>query len=170
MGREHIDEWRLITLFPGGRARNNEDLLLRADDYRKLYAFVRDIRKKGSPVKVTLDEEGYLGCDFEREVRDSFYDCPAGIEVGGILANGDISACPSIPRRLVQGNIRTERFTDCWENKFQPFRDRGWMRQGMCESCAQSADMQGKQPPLVEPEKNEPDVCHFAILYGKEQA
>ncbi len=170
IGTEHIDEWRLITLFPGGRARNDEDLLLRVGDYRKLYAFVRDARKNSPPIMVTLDEEGYLGCDFEKEVRDSFYDCPAGIEVGGILANGDISACPSISRKLVQGNIRTGSFADCWENKFQPFRDRRWMKQGICESCSQWWICRGNSIHLWNFDKNEPDVCHFSYLNGKEQA
>ena len=78
---------------------------------------------------VSVDEEGFLGCELEREVRDA-YSCRAGIEIGGILAHGEISACPSVSRRLVQGNIRKESFADCWENKFQPFRDRQWMRQG----------------------------------------
>ncbi len=168
--KEHVHEWRLITVFPGGRAKNNEDLLLRDDDYRKLYSFVRDVRKSKPSMSVTVDEEGYLGCEFEREVRDSFYSCQAGIEVGGILANGDISACPSISRKLVQGNIRRESFSDCWENKFQPFRDRKWMKQGMCTSCGQWRICKGNSLHLWDFDKNEPEVCHFKCLNRKEPA
>ena len=166
--KEQVDEWRLITVFPGGRAKNNQDLLLRDDDYRKLYSFVRDVRKSAPSMSVTVDEEGYLGCEFEREVRDAFYSCQAGIEIGGILANGDISACPSISRRLVQGNIRRESFSDCWEQKFQPFRDREWMKQGMCTSCGQWRICKGNSLHLWNFEKNEPDVCHFTCLNKKE--
>ena len=121
-------------------------------------------------MSVTVDEEGYLGCEFEREVRDSFYSCQAGIEVGGILANGDISACPSISRKLVQGNIRRESFSDCWENKFQPFRDRKWMKQGMCTSCGQWRICKGNSLHLWDFDKNEPEVCHFKCLNRKEPA
>jgi radical SAM protein with 4Fe4S-binding SPASM domain len=167
MAKEPIDEWRLITLFPGGRARNNRDLLLDRDDYRKLYTFVKEVRRSGPALKVTLDEEGYLGCEFEREVRDCFYNCPAGIGVGGILANGDISACPSISRKLVQGNIRRESFLDCWENRFRPFRDRQWMRQGICASCSEWWICKGNSLHLWNFGKNGPEVCHFGCLYGK---
>jgi MoaA/NifB/PqqE/SkfB family radical SAM enzyme len=83
--KERINEWRLITVFPGGRAKNNGDVLLRNNDYRKLYSFVRDVRKSKPSINVTVDEEGYLGVEFEREVRDAFYNCPAGIEVGEFL-------------------------------------------------------------------------------------
>ena len=169
VAKEPVDGWRLITLFPGGRAKDNRDLLMRPDDYRKLYTFVKDLRKSNPRIEVTVDEEGYLGCDFEREVRDSYYACPAGIEVGSILANGDISACPSISRRLVQGNIRSETFADCWENKFQPFRDRRWMRQGMCESCNQWWICKSNGLHLWDFERNEPAVCHYKNLHMREE-
>ena len=166
--KEPVDEWRLLTIFPGGRARGNEDVLLGAGDYRKLYSFVRDIRKDKPSIMVSVDEEGYLGCDFEREVRDGFYDCPAGIKVGGILANGDISACPSISRKLVQGNVRTEPFTDCWENRFHPFRDRRWMKQGACASCSEWWICRGNSLHLWNFDTNQPDVCHYRCLNEKE--
>ena len=166
--KEQVHEWRLITVFPGGRAKDNADVLLRDDDYRKLYSFVRDARKSTPSISVTVDEEGYLGCEFEREVRDAYYSCQAGIGVGAILANGDISACPSISRKLVQGNIRRESFRDCWEDKFQLFRDRKWMKQGMCTSCGQWRICKGNSLHLWNFDKNEPDVCHFMCLNKKE--
>ena len=166
--KEGVREWRLITLFPGGRAKGNYDLLLRPGDYRKLYEFARDARKAGAPMRVSVDEEGFLGCEVEREVRDAFYSCRAGIEIGGILAHGEISACPSVSRRLVQGNIRKESFADCWENKFQPFRDRQWMRQGSCRDCAQWWIWKGNSLHLWNFDTNAPDVCHFNCLHGKE--
>ena len=168
--KEGVREWRLITLFPGGRARGSDDLLLRPDDYRKLYTFVRDVRIACPPMHVSVDEEGFLGCEFEREVRDAFYSCRAGIEIGGILAHGEISACPSVSRRLVQGNVRKGSFADCWENGFQRFRDRRWMRQGICKDCAQWWICQGNSLHLWNVDSNGPDVCHFNCLYGKERA
>jgi hypothetical protein len=29
-------------------------------------------KKNNPPIKVAIDEEGYLGCDFEKEVRNFF--------------------------------------------------------------------------------------------------
>ncbi len=168
LGKENIDEWRLIAVFPGGRARDNKEVLLQENDYRKLYSFLKEIRKKSTSFKISGGEEGYLGCEFEREVRDDYYHCSAGIQVAGILSNGDISACPSISRRLVQGNIRNESLAGCWENKFQIFRDRKWMRQGLCKSCAHWWMCRGNSLHLWNFDKNEPSVCHYKALYGEE--
>lgn len=79
--------------------------------------------------------EGFLG-SYEAEVRDSFYICNAGISVASVLADGSISACPSIRADYSQGNIYRDDFMEVWEHRFQPFRDRAWMKKGACASCA----------------------------------
>ena len=54
----------------------------------------------------------------------------AGLTTSSILANGDIAACASIRSDYAQGNIyRGDDFIDVWENRYQVFRDRSWMRQ-----------------------------------------
>ena len=78
--------------------------------------------------------EGFLG-KYEGEVRDHFYSCNAGISVASILADGSISACPSIRSNFHQGNIYTDNFMEVWQNRFQRFRNREWMRKGECAGC-----------------------------------
>lgn len=61
--------------------------------------------------------------------------CHAGITVAGILADGSISACPSIRANYHQGNIYTDDFIDVWMNGYQQYRDRSWMKKGVCADC-----------------------------------
>ena len=34
-----------------------------------------------------------------------------------------------------QGNIYQDDFIEVWENRFQPYRDRSWMKKGQCGDC-----------------------------------
>ena len=34
-----------------------------------------------------------------------------------------------------QGNIYKDSFVDVWNNRFQKFRDREWMKTGVCTDC-----------------------------------
>jgi radical SAM protein with 4Fe4S-binding SPASM domain len=159
-----VDEWRLIQVAPIGRAHDNLNLQLTAQEYLRLYQFIQTMRQQDKDLRIILCEEGYLGLAWEREVRDSFYDCSAGVRVGGILANGDITACPSLPRDFVQGNIRRDAFKDIWDTRFTMFRDRAWMEQGRCKNCPEFRICQGNSLHLWDFTKNEPKLCHYQLL------
>lgn len=73
---------------------------------------------------------------YEGEVRDYMFDCQAGVSVASILLDGSIGACPSIRADYTQGNIYDDDFWDVWQNRYQPYRDRGWMRTGACGDCS----------------------------------
>ena len=122
-GDVDIDSWRVIGLEPIGRALEHPDLLLTPEDQRRLFAFIRDKRVADFPVTYGWCSH-YLGLEWEREVRDWYFLCNAGVYVAGILSNGDIGACLDIERRpeTIQGNIGTDSFVDVWENRFELFR------------------------------------------------
>lgn len=127
-----IDSWRVIGLEPMGRALDYPDMLLTPDDQRRLFRFIRDKREEGIPVGYGCSH--FLGLDLEREVRDWFFQCGAGIKTASIRTNGDITACLDIEPRpeLVQGNIYKDRFSDVWKNRFEIFRK---PLSGMCSDC-----------------------------------
>jgi radical SAM protein with 4Fe4S-binding SPASM domain len=52
-----------------------------------------------------------------------------------VLIDGSISACGSIRADYHQGNIYKDDFIDVWENRFQPYRDRSWMKKDQCGDC-----------------------------------
>ena len=128
-----LKEWRLFSIFPSGRAAEDPDLQLPADMFRGMLDFIKETRKEGR-IKASFGCEGFLG-HYEGDVRDHFYTCQAGITVGSVLIDGSISACTSIRSDYHQGNIYKDDFWDVWQNRFQPYRDRSWMKKDECAKC-----------------------------------
>ena len=128
-----LRQWRLFTVFPAGRAASDPDLQLDRERFRGLMEFISRTRKEGR-IMPSYGCEGFLG-EFEGKVRDHLYTCQAGLSVASVLADGSISACPSIRSDYHQGSIYEDDFIDVWENRFVPYRDRSWMKKGKCGSC-----------------------------------
>ena len=117
-----IKEWRIFTIFPIGRARDAAELQLPPAEFKQLFDFIKQIRAKGT-IRLNYGCEGFLG-NYEGEVRDNFFFCHAGIHVASVLADGSISACPSLRRNFIQGNIYIDNFAAVWQNKYEMFRNK----------------------------------------------
>ena len=128
-----VKRWRVITVFPSGRAKEDEELQLSCSQLRQLMDFIAATRKEGE-MTTSYGCEGFLG-PYEYEVRDYQYFCQAGINVATVLHDGSISGCLSIRSEYNQGNIYKDSFMDVWNNRFQQYRNRTWMRKGVCENC-----------------------------------
>ncbi|GHU66654.1 radical SAM/SPASM domain-containing protein [Bacteroidia bacterium] len=129
-----VKEWRIFTIFPVGRAAELSELQLSDEEFTAVLDFIKSTRQEGK-IKLNYGCEGFLG-DYEMEVRDYFYQCHAGINVASVLADGAISACPSIRANFNQGNIYQDHFWEVWQNRFVPFRNRDWAKTGDCAACA----------------------------------
>ena len=129
-----VKNWRIFTIFPIGRAAEFPDLQLSDEEFTAVFEFIRTTRKE-KRIRLNYGCEGFLG-GYEMEVRDNFHQCNAGINVASVLADGAISACPSIRANFHQGNIYQDSFMDVWNNRFQPFRNREWAREGCCADCS----------------------------------
>ncbi len=130
-----VRNWRLFTIFPVGRAAQHPELQLTPEQYRSLLDTIKRWRAQNGGIHVSYCCEGFLG-RYEGEVRDYFYRCDAGISVASIRIDGSISGCLSIRSHLDQGNIYRDDFWEVWQQKFEPVRDREWMRQGQCADCS----------------------------------
>lgn len=117
-----------------GRAASHPEFQLTNEEFTGVLEFIKQVRKEGR-VHLSYGCEGFLG-NYESEVRDHFYSCNAGISVASVLADGSISACPSIRSNFHQGNIYKDNFMEVWEKRFQMFRDREWARKGECADCS----------------------------------
>ena len=109
--------------------------------------------------------EGFLGA-YEMEVRNHFFQCNAGINVASVLADGSISACPSIRANFHQGNIYKDDFMDVWNNRFLPFRNRKWARKGICADCSMFRYCEGNGMHLHDDEGNLL-ICHYQRISEK---
>ena len=128
-----VRNWRLITIDPMGRAAENPELLLSPEQHRYLLDYIRDRRKEG--LHISYSCEGFMP-EYEGEVRDYLFHCAAGVSVASILIDGSISACTSVRGKYYQGNIYKDDFWDVWDNRFEPYRNRQWMKQiEPCNTC-----------------------------------
>lgn len=128
-----VKKWRLFTIFPSGRAANYPEFELNSDEVKQLMEFIVATRKEGR-IHASYCCEGFMA-GYEGLIRDYLFSCQAGLTVGSILLDGSIGSCPSIRADYSQGNIYKNDFWDVWQNRYQPFRSRGWMKNGICADC-----------------------------------
>jgi radical SAM protein with 4Fe4S-binding SPASM domain len=161
--------WRLFNIFPIGRAKDNYDLILSSSEMKQFIEKVAQLRAKGKDegMVVNLSEEGYLGMELDKKVRDTPYFCRAGINFAGIMADGTIAACPNLPEWMGQGNVKTHDFPEVWENQYDIFRDRKWMGEGTCKGCKHFNKCLGNSLHIWDVEKNGPAWCHYKIMKDK---
>jgi len=159
---KNVKSWKLSTIIPLGRAKDNTELLLWDFQFEDLLDFIKNKRKlKELDVKYSC--EGYVG-RYETTVRDGYFFCRAGINIASILNDGSISACPNIDRTFSQGNIYSDNFYEIWQTKFEPFRNRIWTKKGQCEGCPDYKNCQGSGMHLWQGEKKNVLVCHAGKL------
>ncbi len=165
MDKIDIDSWRVIHLEPIGRALDRPELMCTKEDYIRLFDFIRDKRKQGYPLEFGCSH--YLGLDYEAEVRDWYWLCNAGVYTASIMSNGDIGACLDIERRAetIQGNIKTDRFRDVWENRFELFRHDLSDSSETCRGCVHKRFCRGDAHHSWDYDRNEPMVCMRGILF-----
>lgn len=125
--------WRIFTVFPQGRAKDDPDMQLSGSDIRRVMEFIKDVRREGK-IRCSFACEGFLG-RYEGQVRNNFYTCSAGVFTASVLADGSISACSSIRADYHQGNIYEDDFWEVWQHRFNRYRDRSWMQEGECAGC-----------------------------------
>ncbi len=156
---EGLKAWRLFTIAPIGRAKDNPELQLTGEQINQLWNFIIQ-KKKESVMEINFSCEAWAG-PLDGKIRDGFFFCRAGIHIGSVLIDGSIGACPNIDRRFVQGNIYKDHFMEVWNQKFDQYRNRNWMKQGICKDCDGFKDCQGGAFHLRKPGCEDPIFCHF---------
>lgn len=166
---EGLYSWRLTNMDPIGRARRNKDLLLTGDELKKLFSFVREKRfNPNSQMEVTMSCPHFLTYEYEREVRDNYFQCGAGLRIASVMANGDIGACLDIERRpeLIQGNVFEDDFIEVWETRFETFRQDRTNQSRTCSTCRHSEVCMGDSAHTWNYGNQEPGYCVAQMLEG----
>lgn len=157
-----ITGWRLLAIEPIGRAENRPDLQLSKSELTHLLNFIKEKRRK-SKINITFGCSQFYGPEYEDEIRNYFFFCSTGINIGSILYNGDIFVCPSVPRRpeFVQGNVKKDRFSDVWNNKFSQFRNKDRTECDKCKKCEHWEDCLGGAFHAWDFNNKKPKFCYF---------
>jgi len=154
-----VKEWRVFTITPIGRAKEQVDLQLEPHQFKALFNFIKKTRQENK-IKLNYGCEGFLG-SYEGEVRDNFFFCHAGINIASVLVDGSISACPNLRDNFIQGNIYKDNFADVWQNKYQKYRDRSWTKTGICSDCEFYKHCEGNGMHLRDSKTGDLLICHL---------
>jgi radical SAM enzyme (rSAM/lipoprotein system) len=157
-----VQRWRLFRIFPKGRAADNPLLNLSPDEFTRMLEFIKQTRREGL-IKASFGCEGFLG-DYELDVRDMPFFCQAGIHIGSVLADGSISACPSLRADYIQGNIYQDDFWTVWNERYQIMRDRSWTKTGACAVCKSYKYCQGNGLHLRDEKNGKLLCCHLEMI------
>lgn len=160
--KHKTNAWRLFTIAPIGRAAHNPLLQLSNSQLRQMMDFIVKTRKEGI-IDAKFSCEAFTG-KYETLVRDSFFFCRAGINIGSVLIDGSISACPNINSSFIQGSIYKDNLVDVWENRFQEMRNRSWTQKGICKNCTDFKNCNGGALHLWDEKRNGILQCHKCHL------
>ena len=156
-----IKNWRIIEVDPIGRAKENDEILLRKEDFIRMIRFIEEKERENGDVKVCYGCGHFLGTQMEPRIRKIPFICETGIAVASVLSNGNIFVCPDVEKRkeLIQGNVRKDDFIDVWENKFKPFRKLSRTENNMCRNCPDRKLCGGDAFHTWDFDHNEPNFC-----------
>lgn len=154
-----IDSIRTSFVDPIGRAMDNRELLLHKGQMQWLIRFANE-KTKGRGIPVIWGCPHYLG----NQPDNRTFHCFAGKIQASILYNGDIYVCPNVPRvkSLIQGNIKTDRFSDVWLHGFRYFREEH--RSVHCNGCKHYSRCKGDSLHTFDFEKGQPGFCYRDIF------
>ncbi len=155
-----LDSIRISFMDPIGRAKDNPELLLDREEILSLTALVNRLNAAPRGTRIIWGCPHFLGDLLENRK----FSCFAGIYTASILYNGDIFVCPNVERReaLVQGNILTDSFSDVWQNRFVPFRNRTLPRK--CADCRHKDRCRGDSLHTLDFDTGEPRFCYRDLL------
>jgi radical SAM protein with 4Fe4S-binding SPASM domain len=127
--------------FKLGRMREHVDWSLDPKELAALARFVHEKQKVPGGLKVVPGDN--LGYYCEPPIREKEWKgCFAGRHLVGIDADGSVKGCLSLPRELIEGNIRKESLRAIWEDP-QRFKYNRYfspdMLEGHCKGCAMGA-------------------------------
>ena len=166
--QEHkINKWRIVSVDPIGRAKDNQDILLDKNGLLRMYKFIEHIKLTNPDMDMRYGCIHFLGTALEPIIHDDIpFICDTGINTASILANGDIFVCTNVERRpeLIQGNVRKDNFIDVWEHRYKPFRKLTRTQNNKCKNCIDRKLCFGDAFHTWNFTDNEPNFCIHKIF------
>jgi radical SAM protein with 4Fe4S-binding SPASM domain len=158
-----VISWRLFRIFPAGRARNNDELLLSVSQTRKMLDWIGDRRRtyRHDGLDLSYSCEGWLPFSVDPQLRSRPFFCRAGINIASILHDGTITGCSNNSTRFYEGNIIEDSFAYVWRNRFGQFRNRDWVKATACGECRHVRDCRGSSIHLWREDSQRPEFCYM---------
>ncbi len=161
-----IAYWRLFRIFPSGRAFNNPVTQLTFEQTQNMLNWIKTNKKRYKKVglNINLSCEGWLPLEIDKKVRDFPFFCRSGVNFASILSDGTITGCSNNHESFYRGNILNDNFSYIWENEFDIFRNRNWIKNTVCQKCEYCKFCSGGSIHLWELNENKPKFCYVKDL------
>jgi len=141
-----VPAWQIQPIFPSGRSSERPELQLDENQYLELGRFTAKWVPRGREVGLQLRAADSCGYFTELWTGPEWYGCNGGITAVGIMSDGRIKGCLSMPDELVDGNLRKNDLWDIWfrPGAFAYSRDYKNGRLGPnCAGCEQGDQCRG---------------------------
>jgi radical SAM protein with 4Fe4S-binding SPASM domain len=109
-----VRAWQMQPIFPSGRSSLSPELHLTADQYMRLGEFVAEWEPKAGANGMELRPADSCGYFTELARGPEWYGCSAGIAAVGIMSDGRVKGCLSMPDDLIEGDLRVNDLWDIW--------------------------------------------------------
>jgi len=161
-----MNSHRLFRIFPKGRAAENDALEMSFEESLQMVDWIETNRKpyKKRGLDLTFSCEGYLPFEQDLKVRSEPFFCRSGINIASILCDGTITGCNNNGPDFYQGNIIKDNFASLWQDGFKEYRDKEWLRTGICKECAEWKYCKGSSIHLRSKTKDGPEFCYIHPL------
>ncbi|MBI9103110.1 MAG: radical SAM protein [Spirochaetales bacterium] len=161
-----MNSHRLFRIFPKGRAVENRMLEMSFDESRQMVSWIEKNRKsyKKGGLDLTFSCEGYLPFEQDLKVRSEPFFCRSGINIASILCDGTITGCNNNGPDFYQGNIIQDNFATLWQDGFKEYRNKDWLKTGLCENCKEWKYCQGSSIHLRSKTMEGPEFCYIKPL------
>ena len=136
-----VKYWRPQPLIPVGRVKDSKDLRIEKESLLKLGRFIQlneaEALKDGLEI-IHADGLQYVFEEEKSRERKPWLGCPAGWSTVGIMSDGKVKGCLSMPDELVEGDLRKQSLWKIWFDEHSFAYNRKFAVEDIgvnCEGC-----------------------------------
>jgi radical SAM protein with 4Fe4S-binding SPASM domain len=141
-----VRAWQLQPVFPSGRGAEAAELHLSPGQFLQLGRFVKEWGPRERDTGLELRPADSCGYFTELAFGPEWVGCSAGIAACGIMSDGRVKGCLSMPDVLIEGDLRQHDLWDIWfrQGSFNCTRAFDESRLGAnCAGCRYGAQCRG---------------------------
>jgi radical SAM protein with 4Fe4S-binding SPASM domain len=142
-----VRTWRLQPVIPMGRVQSHSELRLDSEAILQLGLLIRELKRgAGRDDLAIICSDGLEYVDEQDDGGRPWQGCSAGIVSCGIMSNGKVKGCLSLPDEMVEGDLRERSLWDIWFHRDSFAYTRGFSREQLganCVTCEKGEECKG---------------------------
>jgi radical SAM protein with 4Fe4S-binding SPASM domain len=131
-----VRAWQIQPVYPSGRGTNESELHLSEEQYMQFGSFVSQWAPQACASGLEMRPADSCGYFTELAYGPEWYGCSAGIAAVGIMSDGRVKGCLSMPEELVEGDLRRNDLWEIWFREGAFAYTREYERDKLGPNCA----------------------------------